>query len=309
MDRRLRWLNNLLCFEVAARHQSYSKAALELHVSQAAVSQQMRLLEENLGVRLFRRQARKMLLTTQGKILLRACQHGFSEILEGLNQVQEEPLEGSLTVSSTQAFCALWLLPNLYEFSNLYPDVNINVQASNRYENLHDGNIDLAIRFSTSTTSLEKDGLIVEKIGENSVVPVCSPSFKQQHQINNAFDLVNTRLLALHLSEKISWESYFEYLSIELTSVSLKKTEVSSSDLALSAALAGQGVMLASDVMIGQYVKSGQLVIPVNIPHPIRWKSHIVYVKNSSKHQRIACFCAWFKRKMALHEMEQECGV
>ncbi|GEA12138.1 LysR family transcriptional regulator [Alteromonas sp. KUL49] len=116
MDKRLRWLNNLLCFEVAARHQSYSRAAQELFVSQAAVSQQMRQLEKNLGVSLFRRKARKMELTPQGHTLLQACQKGFSEVVHGLNQVQEEPIEGDLTVSSTQAFCALWLVPRLYEF-------------------------------------------------------------------------------------------------------------------------------------------------------------------------------------------------
>ena len=87
MDKRLRWLNNLMCFEVAARHQSYSKAAEELFISQAAVSQQMRQLETNLHVKLFHREARKMRLTESGKVLLSACQRGFGEVINGLNQV------------------------------------------------------------------------------------------------------------------------------------------------------------------------------------------------------------------------------
>ena len=202
MDKRLKWLNNLLCFEVAARNESYSKAAEELHISQAAVSQQMRQLEANLGISLFRRQGRKMLLTAPGRTLLASCKNGFSEIINGLNQVQEEPIEGSLTISSTQAFCALWLMPNLFAFFNLFPDINVNIQASNRIENLHDGNIDVAIRFSTSTTSLLDDTLVVEKFAEDGVIPACSPEFQSKMQLKTVKDLLNARLLSLACEEK-----------------------------------------------------------------------------------------------------------
>jgi LysR family glycine cleavage system transcriptional activator len=302
MDKRLRWLNNLLCFEVAARHQSYSKAAEELFVSQAAVSQQMRTLEGNIGAALFRRQGRKMILTAQGKTLLYACQSGFSEIISGLNKVQEEPVQGSLTVSSTQAYCALWLLPNIYDFFNIHPEININVQASNKCEDLHEGNVDIAIRFSTSTSALRADGLVVEKIGENGVVPVCAPAFAEGRPLTCIKDLVNARLLALPLSDRVNWETYFEHARVDTSQKPLNKTEVSSSDLALSAALSGQGVMLASDMMIGQYIKSGQLIVPVDTPHPVRWKSHIVYLEHSPKQKRIELFCNWLKRKMSLYE-------
>ncbi|MBO7924469.1 LysR family transcriptional regulator [Alteromonas sp. K632G] len=305
MDKRLRWLNNLLCFEVAARHQSYSKAAEELYISQAAVSQQMRQLESNLGVSLFRRQSRKMLLTGPGRTLYASCEKGFSEIVSGLNQVHEEPLEGSLTVTSTQAFCALWLMPNLFEFFNQYPTININIQASNRIESLHKGDIDIAIRFSTSSTAAKDDSLIVQRFGENGVVPACSPEFQTQMQLHSVKDMLGARLLALAGEEKASWEAYFEHSKINLSNKILRKTVVSSSDLAVSAALAGQGVMLASDVMIGQYLKSGQLVVPIDIPHPVRWKSHFVYLKNSPKQQRIAHFCEWLTEKMANHEALQ----
>ncbi|WP_252731954.1 LysR substrate-binding domain-containing protein [Paraglaciecola arctica] len=80
---------------------------------------------------------------------------------------------------------------------------------------------------------------------------------------------------------------------------------VSSSNLAPSAALAGQGVMLTSDIIIGQYLKSGQLVVPADNPHPIRWKSHFVYLKNSSKQKRIAHFCDWLTKRMAEQEAQQ----
>jgi len=302
MDKRLRWLNNLLCFEVAARHQSYSKAAEELYISQAAVSQQMRQLESNLGVSLFRRQARKMLLTGAGRTLYASCEKGFGEIVHGLNQVHEEPLEGSLTITSTQAFCSMWLMPNLFEFFNQYPNININIQASNRVEDLHKGDIDVAIRFYTSTTSVTDDSLVFEKFGENGVVPACSPRFQTEMKLHCVRDMLDARLLTLAGEGKANWESYFAHSNIDISDRLLKKTIVSSSDLALSAALGSQGVMLASDVMIGQYLKSGQLVIPVAIAHPVRWKSHFVYLKNSPKQKRITHFCHWLTKKMAQEE-------
>lgn len=299
MDRRLRWINNLVCFEVAARHQSYSKAAEELHITQAAVSQQMRQLESNLHVRLFSRQARKMRLTEQGETLLNACQQGFRAIVEGLNQVEEAPLDGDLTVSSTQAFCALWLVPNLIDFYTQCPSININVQGSNRVEQLHDGKIDVAIRFSTSSAQLMGDDLVVEKIDENTVYPVCSPAFATQHKLHSAADFISARLFSLTNENKVNWESWFEHAGVDCSKATLSKTEVTSSDLALSAVLAGRGVMLASDIMVGEYVKSGLLSVPLDLPHPVRWKSHLVYLKHSPKQKRIAAFCHWVKKQLS----------
>lgn len=298
MDKRLRWLNNLACFEVAARHQSYSKAAEEMHISQAAVSQQMRHLERNLNVRLFRRQTRKMILTESGQTLFSACQKGFAELISGLNQVEEAPLEGELTVSSTQAFCALWLVPNLFAFFSQHPDININVQGSNRIEDLHESQVDVAIRFSTSSSQLKDDGLVVEKIDENAVYPVCSAAFLAQNNLATAHDFRTVRLFSLAYENKVDWESWFEHAGVDVPSGGLTKTEVTSSDLALSAVLAGHGMMLASDIMVGEYVKTGQLVIPLNLPHPIKWKSHLVYSRNNPKQQRIAAFCEWVKEKL-----------
>jgi len=309
MDKRLRWLNNLACFEVAARHQSYSKAAEELFISQAAISQQMRQLESNLNVKLFARQAKKMVLTEAGKTLFSACQRGFTELIHGLNQVEEAPLDGELTVSSTQAFCALWLVPNLFEFFSEYPGININVQGSNRIEDLRESQIDVAIRFSTSSTQLKDESLVVEKIDENAVYPVCSVKFYEKYAFKSASDFKAARLFSLAYENKVDWESWFEHANVELAANELKKIEVTSSDLALSAVLAGHGMMLASDIMVGEYVRSGELVIPLNLPHPITWKSHLVYSRNNPKQKRIAAFCDWVKAELPKEKVISDFSV
>ncbi|MFB1000275.1 MAG: LysR family transcriptional regulator, partial [Colwellia sp.] len=121
MDQRLKYLNALRTFESAARHKSYTIAAKELFVSQAAVSQQVRQLEQVLSVKLFIRSGRKMLLTESGDSLFASTHQALSLLVKGLNSIQNEDVAGDLTITSTQAFCSLWLMPRLFRFSQLYP--------------------------------------------------------------------------------------------------------------------------------------------------------------------------------------------
>ena len=298
MDKRLRLLNNLQCFEVAARHQSYSKAAQEMFVSQAAVSQQMRHLENKLGVILFIRHGRQMRLSHEGEILYKACQAGFSTIIDGLNAIKNEGVEGDLVVSSTQAFCALWLMPRLYQFSQLHPEININVQGSNQVEDLQQKQIDVAIRFSTDSRKLSDQALVVEQIGEDEVLPVISRQLMNELKIKQPLDLLQCRLFGLVNETEVNWQNWFAAVGLDVDIPTERKTHVTSSDLALSAVLSGHGAMLASKTMVGSYLASGQLVAPFTPGHPNRWKSHLVYLRQSSKQARIQVFCDWVKAQM-----------
>ena len=112
IKRALKNINLLHSFECAARHQSYSKAATELCISQAAISQQMRQLEENLSTRLFLRKGKSMLLTQQGKTLLLGAQHAFKVLEKSINEITVEEIAGSLTISSTQALRLCGLCQN-----------------------------------------------------------------------------------------------------------------------------------------------------------------------------------------------------
>ena len=147
MDKRLKHLNALRTFESAARHKSYTKAAEELYVSQAAVSQQMRQLEQVLSIKLFIRSGRKMLLTQSGESLYVSTHQALNLLVKGLNSIQTEEVAGDLTITSTQAFCSLWLMPRLYKFSQQHPDINVRILGSNQKEDLQKKHIDLAIRF------------------------------------------------------------------------------------------------------------------------------------------------------------------
>ncbi|OLQ85975.1 hypothetical protein BIY21_18590 [Vibrio ponticus] len=145
MDKRLRYLAALRYFEVAARYQSYSKAADELCVSQAAVSQTIRRLEEDLACKLFVRKGRHMALTAKGETLLCHVSKGFEQVLSGLNKIQNEPLEGLLKVSVPPSFASRWLLPRLWKFSLMYPGIPIRIITTCEALDIQHGEVDVAM--------------------------------------------------------------------------------------------------------------------------------------------------------------------
>lgn len=298
MDKRLKHLNALYNFESAARHQSYSKAAEELFVSQAAISQQMRQLEDNLKEKLFIRSGRSMLLTQSGEKLFDACQLGFSEIIQGLNSIQCEGVAGDLTITSTQAFCSLWLMPRLYKFSQAHPEVNVKILGSSQVEDLQKKHIDLAIRFSTQKNIFDDKRYIVQYFGQDYVYPVCSPELVNNGFIKKPEDLLNCILVSLNNESKVTWQSWFDHIGISGFNRHDKKTEVTSSDMAISAVLAGHGATLAVTTMFMPYIHSKQLIVPFNIKHPVKWQRYLVFDSNSAKKQRIQVFIDWLQQEM-----------
>ncbi len=298
MDKRLKHLNALHTFECAARHKSYSKAAEELFVSQAAVSQQIRLLESHLAIKLFARNGRQMELTASGETLHQSCQKGFDEIIKGLNSIQCEGIAGDLTITSTQAFCSLWLMPRLYKFSLQHPEINIKILGSNQIEDLQKKHIDLAIRFSTKMNAFDDNQLIVQDFGDDYAYPVCSPKLIEKYHIKSPADLLKCRLVSLANEKIVTWRDWFTHVGVQGFDTHISKTEVTSSDMALSAVLTGDSVALAVSALFLPYIKSKQLIVPFNIRHPSHWKRYIAYSTNSSKHARIKVFVQWLQQEM-----------
>lgn len=298
MDKRLKHLNALHTFECAARQKSYSKAAEELFVSQAAVSQQIRLLESHLAVKLFTRNGRQMELTQSGETLYQYCQRGFDEIINGLNSIQCEGIAGDLTITSTQAFCSMWLMPRLYKFSLQHPEINIKILGSNQVEDLQKKHIDVAIRFSTKHNAFEDNQLIVQNFGDDYAYPVCSPKLIEKYHIKSPADLLKCRLISLANEKIVTWRDWFTHVGVKGFDTHVSKTEVTSSDMALSAVLNGDSVALAVTALFNPYIDSKQLVVPFNIKHPSHWKRYIVYSRNSSKKARIDVFVQWLQQEM-----------
>ncbi|WP_444994998.1 LysR substrate-binding domain-containing protein [Aliikangiella sp. IMCC44359] len=298
MDKRLRHLNNLVTFESAARHQSYSKAATELFITQAAVSQQMRQLESSLRTKLFFRSGRMMQLTQSGLKLYHATQQSFDILLQCFNRIQNESIAGTLTVTSTQSFASFWLMPRLFQFSLKHPEIKIRIVTSNNLEDLQQGHIDLAIRFRLSISDNVDDGMHYEFVSNDYVYPACSRKLADEIQFQKPEDLLKCWLVSLSHSKSFSWDIWFKTAGVTKYEPHEKQLEVSSSDMALSAILSGHGVTLCSESIVSQYVKTGELVVPFQIKHPVSFKRYLVYNPRSAKLARLKVFMAWLQEEM-----------
>lgn len=296
----LKNINLLHTFECAARHQSYGKAAIELCISQAAVSQQMRQLEDNLARLLFIRKGKAMLLTQQGQTLLVGTQKAFQLIQKSINEISDEEISGSLTISSTQAFTTLWLMPRLSRFSALHPNINISVMSSAHFEDLKAQHIDLAIRFGPHVKENTDAQLCCQYFGEDPVYPVCSPELAKAVSFKNPEDLLKTWLVSLEKPGCYDWPSWFNHTNTQGYQTHQKWTKVHSTDMALNAVLNGHGFTLAARYLCSEQLASGQLVMPINIPHPNVVKRYFVFDESSANIARLNVFTNWLKQEMNL---------
>lgn len=181
MTHRLPPLNALRAFEAAARHLSFNKAALELHVTQAAISHQIKALEHYLEVQLFRRLNRSLQLTEEAQVCLPKLREGFDCLAEAVEDVRAQNKRGRLTVSVAPSFAAKWLVPRLHRFAAAHPDIDMWISASMELidkQNPHNmkpldfrkGNVDVAIRFGWG----KYPGFRADKLLEVSMIPMGS---------------------------------------------------------------------------------------------------------------------------------------
>ena len=173
--RKLPPLTALTAFESAARLESFTKAANELGVTQAAVSRQIHLLEAYFGCALFVRGHRKVELTDKGRVLALASQDAFDIIASSVSEVTTDAQDVDLTIAATVAFSHFWLLPRISEFSRNHPGINLRILTQDSFPNIESAEIDIAIRFGSGMWADGQASLLFE----DEVFPVCSPSFAQ----------------------------------------------------------------------------------------------------------------------------------
>jgi LysR family glycine cleavage system transcriptional activator len=298
MKTKLKNFNLLRSFECSARHNSYSKAAEELCISQAAVSQHMRQLESDLTCQLFLRKGKEMLLTQKGQTLFEATQQAFGLLQKSINEITTEGIASSLTITSTQAFTALWLMPRLHEFSARYPQIKIKVLSSPGFSDLKQQDIDLAIRFGNHVQDKTGAGFACEYFGEDPVYPVCSAQLAQSQVFTSPEDLLKTWLVSLDNPGCYDWPSWFEHSGIKAHRQHQQWTWVHSTDMAINAVLNGHGFTLAARYLCIQQLKSGLLAMPVDVPHPNSVKRYLVFDPDSAKIEWLKVFMAWVKVEM-----------
>lgn len=246
-------LTALRTFESAARLQSFKAAAEELAVTPTAVSHQIRTLENWLGVALFERLARGVRLTECGERLFGSLHGALLDIVQSVAQLRPQPSTGSLTLSTTPAFAALWLIPRLGQFYQAHPGIKVRVETSTELLDLqHDASIDLVIRYGYgSHSSLHSQCLLDERFGvygAPGLLAALDPA---------RLTLITVRWRNSQLYDR-SWKAWCEAAG-ESWLEHAELREYDEEHYALQAAIAGQGLVLASNVLVSQSLAMGLL--------------------------------------------------
>jgi LysR family glycine cleavage system transcriptional activator len=257
--RRLPSLGALRAFEAAARHQSFKQAAAELGVTPTAISHQVRQLEEYLGVALFRRQVRRVILTPEGDALYPVLQRVFDTIAESVDALRRRPVRRVATLSATVAFTARLLVPHVAAFRALHPDWDLRLHASDDPVDLHAGEADAAIRYGPGRYPV----LTAMPVATDRFLPTCSPHLG----LLRPQDLAGSVLIHFEwrtagpASTRPTWRAWARRAGIEGFDAASGIT-FSDESSAIQATIAGQGVALLSSALVAGELASGALVQP-----------------------------------------------
>jgi LysR family glycine cleavage system transcriptional activator len=259
MRRPLPPLNALRAFEATARHLSFSKAAQELNVTPAALSHQIRGLEDLLGLKLFHRRARSIELTQPAHLIYPGVRSGFEAIREAVDRLGDGRDDRMLVVSSSPGLTAMWLVPRLYRFLARNPDIETRISASLGYANFTSDGVDVGIRLSPGV----HPELYVEKLSDEWLLPLCSPGLLTgEEPLQSPRCLARFPLIQVDLPGLVpTWADWMELAGIKGIDTS-RGLRLNVADHALDAASEGVGVVLAYKMVAARDIISGRLVAP-----------------------------------------------
>lgn len=297
VSKRLPPLRSLRAFEASARHLSFTKAAEELFVTQAAVSHQIKSLEEFLGVKLFRRRNRSLLLTEEGQSYFSDIREVFSALQDATDKLLSRSEKGALTISLPPSFAIQWLVPRLADFNRQEPDIDVRIKAVDMDEGSLVDDVDVAIYYGKG----HWPNLRADKLYQEFLIPLCSPQLLQGSKpLQSLDDLAHHTLL--HDSSRKEWKQYLKENQLDKVNVN-QGPIFSHSTMVLQAAALGQGVALGNNVLAQPEIDAGRLVTPFDKVLMTQQAFYLVCHDNQAEAGRIARFRDWM---LALAKKEQE---
>jgi LysR family glycine cleavage system transcriptional activator len=283
--RRLPPLGALRAFEAAARHLSFTRAAAELCVTQAAISHQIRLLEESLGVRLFERRGHSLALTAKGQAYLPELAGALDRIAAATMRIIE-PQGGPLRITVLPSFASRWLVPRLEAFHARHPGIDVRLDSSAEPWSFATERFDFGIRSGLGNWP----GLEADLIAREALSPVCSPSFMARCPLRSPADLLRVRLL--HDTPRNAWKNWFGLAGMDAAGTGAGAS-FNDANLALQAAVDGQGVALGRLVLAADELRRGRLVQPFDVVLPNDYSYWLVYPPGALQRPDAAIFREW----------------
>ena len=283
-------LNALCAFEAAARHLSFKEAGKELFVTPGAISQQVKALEEELDVKLFRRLSRRIELTEAGQRFLPPVQRAFQNISEATHLLKEHDKAGILNISLPPAFAIKWITPRISAFQSLYPDIEVHIHASLKLVDFTRQDYDLAIRFGFGNYP----GLYSEHLLSVSMFPVCSPRLKGGAQsLKMPSDLRHHTLL--HNSLRKEWPLWIKAMNLQDVIDGTRGPGFSNDAMVLQAALDGQGVALGESLLVEEDLRNGRLIKLFGTSFPTKVAYYIVCPEEKLNRPKVRYFREWIR--------------
>jgi len=275
----------LRAFEAAARHVSYSRAAEELHLTHGAISFQMRMLKAELGVDLFKRSGRNMVLTEEGRRLHGHVREAFERLERGLSEVRGAKRGQVLTVSVHPGLAAHWLIPRLSGFQEKHPELDVSLLPNTTLVDFSREDVDMALRYGPG----DWPGVAAVKLMDEEVFPVASPRFNGGALPRQTKDLARLPLLR---DARQPWADWFKSIGLDLPEPD-RGAVYNEPSLVLQAAIAGHGIALARGALAKAEIDAGHLVRLFPRGARARFSYYIVYPPTSATIPRIAAFRDW----------------
>jgi LysR family glycine cleavage system transcriptional activator len=255
MARRLPPLNALRSFEAAARHESFTRAAEELNVTQGAVSHQVKALEQELGLKLFNRERQRLTMTAAGRDYLGVVRDALDRIALGTERLMERQGSGALTISTSPDFAAKWLVHRLGRFAEAHPDIDLRVSGTLHHVDFAREEVDLAVRHGDG----HWPGLHVERLCVEQLFPVCSPKLAARQRLSRPADVLKFKLL--HLEGSAEWSRWLQSAGVAEAEPS-RGLVLNRASMLIDAAVDGQGIALARTALAAWDLINGRLIRP-----------------------------------------------
>jgi DNA-binding transcriptional LysR family regulator len=282
--RRLPPLHALRAFEAAARHLSFKSAAAELHVTPAAVSHQIKALEDELGIKLFHRMTREIRLTEEGHALAPGLRDAFDRMTSAVERVTQAPTRAVLSISTLTTFAMLWLVPRMPRFQVRHPEVEVRVSTSQKTVDFTREDFDAAIRLGRGNWQ----GLAQHKLFDDRLTPLCSPELARR--LRKPADLAELPLLDTDPDP----EWHFWFLAAGLERIAIKRgPSFDSTRISLEAAANGIGVAIGDPLFAAELISSGRLVQPFPLVATTGKAFWFVYPQPFAARPKIGAFRDW----------------
>ena len=287
-------LNALRVFRAAAEEGSFKAAATRLFVTQAAISQQIRTLEQYLAQPLFIRNNREVVLNSAGQQLLRYTQQGLDTLEQGVHSLLDDPLPGTLRISSLPSFSARWLVPRLGRFQQQQPEFTVHLSPTTALTRFGDGQTDLAVRFGYG----DYEGLESVLLGHDYLIPICSPALLKA-ETDPLTQLQQLPMLYDDGQDLPGVYQQFQHaLGIDPKHAPSTPLRLSSASMLVEAVLAGQGYGLLRFSLIHELLSQGLLTCPLKryLKSPLSY--YLVAPASHFQRQKVQAFQQWIRCEM-----------